>query len=140
MALVAAPPITGYEAWTAIHAGLSDSTALGDPDKDGIPNVLEYVLNGNPGVAAAVAQPVLSQNQSQHVFSFSRAAASAADTTQVFQYSTDLDQWTELSLSQPTDAKVAIGVVDGAGMQTVTVTIPKQGDMSMFGRLNVFKP
>ncbi|MEY3896593.1 MAG: hypothetical protein RLZZ214_2113 [Verrucomicrobiota bacterium] len=140
MALSAAPPVTGYEAWTAIHAGLLDSTVLGDPDKDGIPNVLEYVLNGNPAAAAAVAQPVLSQNPSQCVFSFSRNASSAADTTQVFQYSTNLSSWTEVSLTPPTDAKVALGAVDSAGIQPVTVTIPKQGDMSMFGRLKVVKP
>jgi alpha-tubulin suppressor-like RCC1 family protein len=140
MALVAAPPVTGYEAWTAIHAGLSDSTALGDSDKDGIPNVLEYVLNGNPAVAAELAQPVMSQNQSQFVFSLSRNAASAADTTQVLQYSTNLSSWTEVRLTPPIDAKVALGAVDSAGMQPVTVTIPNQGDMSMFGRLKVVKP
>ena len=141
MALVAVPPTnTGFSVWAASHAGLSDSTALGDPDKDGIPNVLEYVLNGNPAVASAAVLPMVSQNASSFLFSFSRAAASAEDTTQVFQYSTNLSSWTEVSLTPPTDAKVTLGAVDSAGIQPVTVTIPKQGDMSMFGRLKVVKP
>jgi alpha-tubulin suppressor-like RCC1 family protein len=141
MALVAAPPTnTGFSVWTASHAELSDSTALGDPDGDGIPNVLEYVLHGNPTVASAAVLPVVSQNASSFLFSFSRDVASAADTTQVFQYSTDLNHWTELSLTLPTDARVTLGAEDGAGIQPVTVMIPKQGDMSMFGRLKVVKP
>jgi alpha-tubulin suppressor-like RCC1 family protein len=138
MALVAIPPTnTGFSVWAAGHAGLSDSTAMGDPDKDGIPNVLEYVLNGNPAVASTAPLPVVSENASSFEFSFSRAVASAADTTQVFQYSTDLNQWTELSLTQPTDARVTLGAEDSTGIQPVTVTIPKQGDMPMFGRLKV---
>jgi alpha-tubulin suppressor-like RCC1 family protein len=141
LALVAIPPTnTGFSVWAAGHAGLSDSTAMGDPDKDGIPNVLEYVLNGNPAVASAAVLPVESENASAFEFSFSRAVASAADTTQVFQYSTDLNHWTELSLTPPTDARVTLGAEDGAGIQPVTVTLPKQGDMSMFGRLKVVKP
>jgi alpha-tubulin suppressor-like RCC1 family protein len=141
MALVAVPPTnTGFSVWAAGHAGLSDSTALGDPDGDGIPNVMEYVLHGNPTVASAAVLPVVSQNASSFQFSFSRVATSAADTTQVFQYSTDLNHWTELSLTPPTDARVTLGAEDGAGIQPVTVTIPKQGDMPMFGRLKVVKP
>jgi len=140
MALVASPPTnTGFSVWAASHAGLSDSTVLGDPDKDGIPNVLEYVLNGNPAVASAAVLPMVSQNASSFLFSFSRNVASAADTTQVLQYSTNLISWTDVSLTPPTDAKVTLGVVDSAGIQAVTVTIPKQG-AAMFGRLKVVQP
>ena len=141
MALVAALPTnTGFSVWAAGHAGLSDSTALGDPDKDGIPNVLEYVLHGNPTVASTAVLPVVSQNASSFQFSFSRDVASAADTTQVFQYSTDLSHWTELSLTPPTDARVTLGAEDGAGIQPVTVTIPKAANSPMFGRLKVTQP
>jgi alpha-tubulin suppressor-like RCC1 family protein len=141
MALVATLPTnTGFSAWAASHAGLSDSAALGDPDKDGISNVLEYVLNGNPAVASAAVLPVVSQNANSFLFSFSRAVASAADTTQVFQYSTDLSHWTEVSLTPPTDPKVTLGAEDGAGIQPVTVTIPKAANSAMFGRLKVTQP
>jgi alpha-tubulin suppressor-like RCC1 family protein len=141
MASVAAPPTnTGFSVWTASHAELSDSTALGDPDGDGIPNVMEYVLHGNPTVTSTAVLPVVSQNASSFQFSFSRDVASAADTTQVFQYSTDLIHWTELSLTPPTDARVTIGAEDGAGMQPVTVTIPKAANSPMFGRLKVTQP
>jgi alpha-tubulin suppressor-like RCC1 family protein len=129
----------GYTAWVAQYPSLSDATAVGDPDKDGIPNVMEYVLHGNPTVASAGVLPVVNQNASSFLFSFSRAVASVADTTQVFQYSTDLSHWTELSLTPPTDPKVTLGAEDGAGIQSVTVTIPKQG-APMFGRLKVTQP
>jgi formylglycine-generating enzyme required for sulfatase activity len=130
----------GYTAWVALQPGLLDATAAGDPDKDGIPNLLEYVLNGNPAVASSAVLPVVSQNTSSFLFSFSRAVASAADTTQVFQYSSDLVSWTDVSLTPPTDSKVTLGAEDGAGIQPVTVTIPKQGASAMFGRLKVTQP
>lgn len=141
MALVAAPPTNaGFSTWAASYAGLPDSSALGDPDGDGIPNVLEYVLNGNPAVASAAVLPVVSQDASHLVFSFNRAAVSAADTTQVFQYSTDLSNWTDVNLMSPTDPKVILGAEDAAGIQPVTVMIPKQGASAMFGRLKVTQP
>jgi hypothetical protein len=101
---------------------------------------MEYVLHGNPTVTSTAVLPVVSQNASSFQFSFSRDVASAADTTQVFQYSTDLIHWTELSLTPPTDARVTIGAEDGAGMQPVTVTIPKAANSPMFGRLKVTQP
>ncbi len=122
------------------YPSLSDQTTVGDPDKDGIANLLEYVLGGNATVANAAILPVVSGDASHLVFSFSRVAASAADTTQVFQYSADLSSWTELSLTPPTDSKVVLGAEDAAGIQAVTVTIPKQANSPMFGRLKVTKP
>ena len=68
------------------------------------------------------------------------AAASAADTTQVFQHSSDLVSWTDVSLMPPTDPKVTLGAEDGAGIQPVTVTIPKAANSAMFGRLKVKQP
>jgi uncharacterized protein YjlB len=126
---------SGYVTWIGAYPGLADTTAAGDPDHDGIPNLLEYVLNGNPGTASRAILPVVSKIGDNFVFTFSRRVASAQDTTQIFQYSNDLSHWTNVIITSPTDAKVVLGVVDAAGVQVVTVTVPVGMNASMFGRL-----
>ncbi|MEI6607484.1 MAG: cadherin-like beta sandwich domain-containing protein, partial [Verrucomicrobiota bacterium] len=133
----AAGASTGYAAWIGNYPGLADATASGDPDHDGIPNLLEYVLNGNPGAASTAILPVVSKVAGNFVFTFSRRVASAQDTTQIFQYSSDLSHWTDVLITSPTDTRVALGTADANGIQSVTVTILAGTNASMFGRLQV---
>ena len=39
---------TTFSDWAADFSGLSDQTAAGDPDHDGLPNLTEYYLGGRP--------------------------------------------------------------------------------------------
>ena len=126
--------------WIGTYPGLADPTAAGDPDHDGISNLLEYVLNGNPGTPSTTILPVVSKMENNFVFSFNRRAPSAQDTTQIFQYSTDLSHWTDVMSTPPTDARVTLGVADADGVQKVTVTIPVAANPRMFGRLKVSQP
>ncbi|MGD9418693.1 MAG: beta strand repeat-containing protein [Verrucomicrobiota bacterium JB025] len=124
----------GFTDWLALYPDLSDTTPLGDPDMDGIANVLEYVLDGNPELADPAILPALDASGENLVFSFTRRADSTADTSQVFQYGSDLTSWTDLDLE--TAPEVELGT-PADGLQSVTVTLDKSlaTGGKLFGRL-----
>jgi hypothetical protein len=76
------------------------------------------------------------------VFTFTRRESSAADTTQVFEYGSELSGWTALNIATPTaTAEVTLGTPYG-GIQSVSITIPKAlagSGGKLFGRLHVTK-
>ncbi|MFC7338854.1 beta strand repeat-containing protein [Haloferula chungangensis] len=130
-------PEKGFGVWLDLYPNLSDTSANGDPEMDGIENTLEYVLNGNPEVSDLSILPAVDTSGADFVFSFTRRVESADDTTQVFQYGSDLMGWTDLRITPPTASEVTLGTPAG-GLQTVTVTISKSlaVDGTLFGRLN----
>ncbi len=133
---------SGFNSWISGFPNLIDITSTGDPDRDGVANLLEYVLNGNPGTADPAILPDLDVSGANFVFTFTRRELSANDTTQVFQYGSDLNGWTPLSITPPIAAEVALGTPSG-GLQSVTVTIPKTlagPSGKIFGRLRVSQP
>jgi hypothetical protein len=125
----------------------ADRTEGADPDKDGIANVLEFVLNGNPAVSNQAILPTLGASGSNYVFSFTRRADSAGEVTQVFEYSTDLVDWTtNTPITIPTTPGIVGFVTVGAStgtppnqVQAVTVSVPKGTNTKLFGRLKVVK-
>ncbi len=140
--LVVSPP-PGFTTWIAGFSGLADTTAGGNPSHDGITNLVKYVLNGNPAISDPSILPTQHEDGADDlIFTFTRLALSANDTTQIFQYSTDLSSWTNVNISPTTDASVTLGSVSGAGTQTVTVTVPASNAAGgkLFGRLKVTQP
>ena len=133
-------PAAGYTSYIGGFV-LADSSVLGDPDNDGTRNILEYVLNGNPGVSDPGILPSMNDTGANFVFSFTRREESASDTTQTFQYSSTLGSWTDIKITPPTGPEVTLGTPAG-GLQSVTVTIPKTVATGgkLFGRLEVSKP
>jgi autotransporter-associated beta strand protein len=132
---------SGYAGWISGYAELSDMLPGGDPDHDGVTNLLEYVLNGNPGTPDPAILPDLDASGTNFVFTFTRRELSASDTTQVFEYGSDLGGWTSLNITSPTAGQVALGLPTG-GLQSVTVTIPKALATGgrLFGRLRLTQP
>ncbi len=135
--LVVAAPDTGFGTWADRFADLSDRTTTGDPDGDGISNLLEYVLQGNPAISSAAILPAASADGTNLVFQFTRAAGSPADTTQIFETSENLVDWTPLALTGP---GAILGNVRNDGGQSVTITVPRDGRRRVFGRLAVGRP
>jgi len=138
----------GFGPWAA-SKGLDGSPGhengpMDDPNNNGIPNVLEYVLNGDPLNSEASTQilPTLDVSGSNFVFTFTRRVESADDITQVFEYGTDLSGWTDLNITAPTNAAVTLGTPTGGtpNLQTVTVTVAKGANTTMFGRLKASQP
>lgn len=92
------PPVLSFEDFQ-IDTGLSfltpeDKGPLGDPDKDGIPNLMEYALGGDPLVPNTANLPGFSYTESTVEVSFVRKRA---DIKYKILVSTDLDQWDIIS-------------------------------------------
>lgn len=138
------PVSGGFTSWIANPAfGLSaaDQAATADPDHDGVANLMEYVLNGVPNQSDSSILPELTTTATNFVFTFERLVESATGTTQVFEYSGDLSQWTKLNITVPTATQVVLGT-PANGVQTVTVTIPRTSETGgkLFGRLTATAP
>jgi fibronectin-binding autotransporter adhesin len=137
----------GYASWIAgfVSGGFTgDQTVGGDSDNDDMINLVEYVLNGNPGVSDVSILPDLNLTPTDFVFTFTRRLQSDADTTQTFEYGSDLIGWTPVNITAPVGAQVTLGTPTGTApnqLQTVTVTIPKSAEVAgkLFGRLKVVK-
>jgi len=137
---------TGYFPWAADHTssavGLSDDGVLSDPDHDGIDNLLEYMLAGPPNTPNNDILPTMTQTSDESIFSFNRLASSVYDTNQIFEYSSDLENWSELPLtgdSMPANASITDA---GSGIETIEIIIDKNAadgevDGKFFGRIKV---
>jgi hypothetical protein len=79
-----------YQAWAEINEVIGSPN--GDPDRDGITNLLEFALNGNPHLADLTILPFLEVNGNVLTLSFNRPAA-AMGITYITEFSTDLINW-----------------------------------------------
>lgn len=112
----------GYTAWIAGYTSLTGNDALpeADPEGDGIANMLEFVLGGDPTLSSSGILPVPASNGNALSLAFKRSDESEGDTTLTLQVSTDLTTW-------PAAAEVIIGTVSDTsgtlpGGVTYTVT------------------
>lgn len=138
----------GYSSW-ATAKGL-DATNNGlsqDPDNDGMKNLLEFYLDGNP--LASDSTPLFTQtNDATYLtLTFHRRDDANGDlTSQVAQYGSNLTGWTDVALGSVSTGPDANGVfVDVVGNDTapdaISVRIPKANAVGgkLFGRLKVAK-
>jgi autotransporter-associated beta strand protein len=139
LSVAVAPP--GYTTWIGTFA-VGDATAGGDPDFDGMSNLLEYVLNGDPTASDPAILPDLDASGADFVFTFHRRNESKDDTTQVFQYNEDLGAtWTEIPIPAASAGAVVITPdTPEAGVDQVVVSIPKGSSPKLFGRLKATQP
>ena len=108
-------------------------------------NLLEFVLNGNPSQSDPAILPTVQVTASDFVFTFQRRDDSLSpETTQVFEYGTDLSNWSTVNIpaTTATDGAISISVTDASPADTVTVSVPKSQaiDGRIFGRLRVTRP
>ena len=125
-----------YQSWIAGFNAIGQSPA-DDSDNDGVSNLLEYVLSGDPTKTSSQILPTVTKSGSNLVFRFNRLAASSADVRQTFQYSNNLATWQDLPLDGTSDSRISLGTVDSKGLQSVTITIPLASNNQMFGRLKI---
>jgi hypothetical protein len=125
-----------YQSWIAGFNAIGQSPA-DDSDNDGVSNLLEYVLSGDPTKTSSQILPTVTKSGSNLVFRFNRLAASSADVRQTFQYSNNLATWQDLPLDGSSDSRISLGTVDSKGLQSVTITIPLASNNQMFGRLKI---
>jgi hypothetical protein len=124
-------------AWIdATWPSLFDKTPGGDPDNDGIANLVEYVLQGgDPSVSTTNILPTLDASGADFVFTYYRRTA-ATGTTQTFEYGDNLSGWTPVLI--PGGAGVVV-TSPSAGIEKVEITVAKGANTKLFGRLQVVK-
>ncbi|MFC5051860.1 acetylxylan esterase [Rubritalea spongiae] len=119
----------------SLPSGNYDSNA--DPDGDGVVNLLEFVLGSDPQSSAPSNVPIAAISSDNLLFSFTRNTDANASTTQVFQYSANLYDWTDLPIDA-SDPNITINAA-GAGLETVEIMIspsaPTEG--KLFGKIMV---
>jgi autotransporter-associated beta strand protein len=134
--------VAPYDSWAA-SKGLTGANngPTQDPEFDGISNLLEFILGGNPLASDPSILPAQTLTANDFIFTFNRADESESGITQTFQYGSSLTGWTNISIgASPGTSPVGI-VENGASPDTVTVTIPRSSAVGgkLFGRLNAVK-
>jgi hypothetical protein len=133
-------PSLSFGLWAA-GFGLSGAAAAADrdPDIDGFPNIMEFILGGNPTVAGASRAPAVTNNGGAMVFTFPRDDASESQgVTLTVESGTDLATWPAVYRIGPDTAASAPGVTiveNGAAPDMITVFIPQGSGPSAFARL-----
>lgn len=138
-----------YATWATGFPGFTSTAPTADPDNDGISNLLEFVLGGNPTVSSTAISPVQTLNPTALVFTFKRSDESESPTTtQRVETSTNLSDWSATALppivigatsSSGTGYTVTV-VENGTAADDVTVTINRNANTSLFARLRADKP
>lgn len=127
------PEPSGYGTWASTQpftAGVNDGPA-DDPDGDGIPNLLEFVLGGVPVGAGASDTSILPKQNltsTDLVLTFLRSDSSETDVTLKVQWSDDLSTWHDFVTVGAADALPQVDVsedVPTAELDTVSVSIPR---------------
>ena len=140
--LASYPVGSAFDAWVGPSAGgkgLTGEAAAfdADPDGDGLPNGIEFVIGGepnpaNPGSNSRALLPTAVASGNDLVFTYTRTHA-AAYLNPVVEFDADLQgMWTTATAGNAT-----IQVTPGATADTVTVTIPREATQQLFARLKV---
>lgn len=134
--LVADPYVNWIEGYTpnALLADAASKLADADPDRDGINNLLEFALGGNPVEASPAVYPTLETIGNDLVLGYTRPDVSETVTTQVGQWSTDLEIWN--------DVTPVLVNENGALDDDMMVIVPRSNALNgrLFLRLKVTKP
>ena len=135
--------ISEYETWAGGFPGFAQTGMEMDQDRDGIPNLMEFVLVGDPTLADnSQVLPRVTVSGDALLFAFSRSLASIDQQVSIkVQISEDPGNW-ETALEIPIGSTAGSGpagvtytVDETNGMQLIEVTIPKAGAMRKLIRL-----
>lgn len=134
------PTPISYQEWVQQRFDGSTTTLVNpgdDADGDGLANLLEMVLGGDPLVPGDATPPRGERTDAGFEFTFTRDIAATGFTAQAFEYSTNLIHWHAIAIDGEPDERVELGAVQ-SGRQLVRVTLPvnlaEQG--RLFGRLS----
>jgi len=125
-----------YPTWSGPLGHNLTGGPTADDDKDGLANLLEYALGGDPKAPSRNITPTATTTGDHLVFSFQRISSTTADTTQVFQHSTNLTDWTDTPLVASSTVAIQPNTPQ-PGTDTITVTLPRGTNSQIFARLKV---
>lgn len=144
----AAVAATPFETWALTFPALDTSAKrlpTADPDNDGMNNLTEFVLNGNPGASdSSTVAPTLNTSGSTFVFGFKRRDDSVSTTTLRFEYGGNLSTWTSAAInaSGGVSGNATVTINETGDPDIISVSIPKTQAVGgkLFGRLKVTSP
>jgi hypothetical protein len=116
-----------------LTAGVNNG-ALDDPNRDGVCNLLAFVLGGAPMNSAVSVLPTLTQSGGNWIFEYDRSDVSLLGTTQVVEYGSEFGTWTPISI--PATSSGSVTIIPGSPSDHVRVVVPASG-AKMFMRLKV---
>lgn len=135
-------PPSPYDNWADDFPGFTPTDAGLDFDNDGLSNLLEFVLGGNPTLSESGISPSVTTDGTDLVLTFKRSDASelAPAVAVKVQVSTDLSTWNPaddilVGTDTPSSDPEVLIDEDGANPDIITVTIPKGVDLKKFARV-----
>lgn len=120
--------------------GLLDQTDDGDPDNDGLPNLVEFVVQGNPSIGSGDPRPRFLEAEMNAVFSYHRNTASVGGTSQWIEWSENLRDWHQIPIPYESQNDVNVGPVGPNKSQFIQVLLPPTSSQYLFGRHVVTRP
>ena len=126
-------PLTHYQAWLGQYgAGISQGTAA-DPDGDGLSNLLEFVLDGDPTANTGEDSfPRLDFSSVNPNYQFRQRLDSLAEVETVIEYSEDLEVWEDV-IENPNLILTQQAISNE--LEAVTVDLSPAVDRKLFFRL-----
>lgn len=124
-------PLLRYENWAEAKLGSATADPSGDPDRDGLCNLLEYALGGDPLAPSAEAVPRAGREEGYVTLTYTRLM-SATDIVCVVEESDDLLTWQPAEVSE--EVLAPSGVV-----WTIKARVAVPPGASRFLRLRVTK-
>jgi len=118
-----------FNNWIAGFGSLSDQTRRGDPDGDGIVNVVEYLLGKNPSLGDGVGAISLESTANTLTLSYRKSKAVTAVTDRVV-WSTNFVDWSDVDVTYAADVDL------GSELQR-KASVPISGRPRLFLRLEV---
>ena len=125
----ASDPVQGMA--VGVNNGVMD-----DPDNDGIPNVIEFVLGGEPRTSSQAPLPVIVKSAGQLIFEYNRSDAAESSISQTVEYGNNLTGW--ITVNIPETSAGIVEIIPGSPSDRVKVNIPNLGSQ-IFVRLKVTK-
>ena len=134
---VTGAPGNPYATWAGGFPGFTPTTGTLDFENDGIANLLEFVLGGNPTTNDSPSiRPSVSASGSDLVVTFNRTDLSETQPVTVkVQTSPDLLIWTDFATIGATDGSGYTVAENAAAADTIVVTIPKGVATKKFARV-----
>ena len=133
---------SAFQTWAAnsaqgLTAGVNDGP-LDDPDSDGMHNLLEFVLRGNPRVQDTNLLPgLMKPSAGNWIFEYDRNKDSVPGVTQVVEYTTNFIGWTQVQI--PPASSGSVTITPGVETDHVSVAVPVSGTKG-FARLLATEP
>jgi autotransporter-associated beta strand protein len=126
-----------YTTWASGFPGFTPTTGTLDFENDGIQNLLEFVLGGNPTTNDSPSiRPTVNASGSDLVVTFKRTDLSETQPVTVkVQTSPDLVTWTNFATIGATSGSGYTVAENAAAADTIVVTIPKAAATKKFARV-----